>query len=151
MVRHTHGAGRDPRSVCRQAPAVKRPGGVDLRACAAGLAADRDRDARHSAGARLYDDFIRRGRTLPGSSEHLLRTDYGASHRVRDRRADGTFWPEPERLVCAAVPDRLSPGGVGGSLSVPGAGLSEPARPGIVLLGTGPRAPPISFTHLAMP
>src|SRR5271165_4136024 len=134
MVRYPHRAWRDPRSVCRQADAAQWAGGPDLRARAAGLAADRDRATRYRTGARLLDDFVRRGRALPGPSEHLRQNDHGTAHRVRDWHDDGAFRAEPARVVCAAVPDRLSPGGIGDSLPLPGADLSQPARPRTVFL-----------------
>src|SRR5208282_6255612 len=134
MVRYPHRAWRDPRSVCRQADAAERAGGAYLRAQASGLAFDPDRDPRHRTRARLPDDLVRRGRALPGPPKHVRQNDHGAAHRVRAWHADGAFRTEPEQLVRAAVPDRLSAGGVGDSLSLSGAGLSEPARPRTVFL-----------------
>ena len=56
---------------------------LDLRAHASGLAFDPDRDPRHRTGARLPDDLVRRGRTLPGPAEHVRQNDHGAAHRMR--------------------------------------------------------------------
>ena len=128
-----HRARRVSRSVCRQAAAAECAVVLTF-GSASGLAFDRDRNPRHGTGVRLHDDFVRRGRALPRQSEHLRQNDHGTSHRLRDWHADSAFRHEPARLVCAAVPDRVSPGGVGDSLPLPGAGLPQRARPRAVFV-----------------